>query len=229
MLAAEEIAARLHEVRERIALAAKVSGRAAEAIRLVLAGKTQPPDAVRAAYDAGAREFGENYIREAAAKRAELADLTDATWHLIGHLQSNKTRIANRTFEIIQTLDSARLADAIAHAQPTPRVPVLIEVNLGGEPSKSGVGAGDVESLVDAARAKVEILGLMTIPPRAESATGARNYFAKLRRLRDRLAATTGLALSELSMGMTEDFEVAIEEGATMVRVGRAVFGERPT
>jgi len=228
MLAAEEIVRRLTEVRERIARAAKRSARSPEAIRLILASKTQSSEAVRAAYQAGARDFGENYIREAAAKRAELADLTDATWHLIGHLQSNKTRLATRTFEIIQTLDSARLADAIAHAQPTPLMPVLIEVNLGGEPSKSGAGAGDVQALVDAARAKVEILGLMTIPPRAESATGARNYFAKLRRLRDRLAATTGLALSELSMGMTEDFEVAIEEGATMVRVGRAVFGERP-
>jgi PLP dependent protein len=228
MLSADEIATRLREVRARIAHAAKRSARSPDAIRLVLASKTQLPEAVRAAYNAGARDFGENYIREGAAKRAELADLTDATWHLIGHLQSNKTRLATRTFEIIQTLDSARLADAIAHAQPKPLTPVLIEVNLGGEPSKSGVGAGDVEALVDAARAKVEILGLMTIPPHAESARGARNYFTKLRRLRDRLAATTGLALSELSMGMTEDFEVAIEEGATMVRVGRAVFGERP-
>jgi PLP dependent protein len=228
MLATDEIAARLREVRERIEQAAKRSGRATETIRLVLASKTQGHETIRAAYQAGARDFGENYIREAAAKRAALTDLNEATWHLIGHLQSNKTRLATRTFELLHTLDSARLADAIAHAQPTPPMRVLIEVNLGGEPTKSGVGVSDVASLIDAARAKVEILGLMTIPPYAESATGARSYFAKLRRLRDRLAATTGLALSELSMGMTEDFEVAIEEGATMVRVGRAVFGERP-
>ncbi len=228
MLAAEEIAHRLAEVRERIARAAQRSSRSADAICLILASKTQPADAVRAAYEAGARHFGENYVREAAAKRAELTDLGDATWHLIGHLQTNKTRLATRTFEVIQTVDSARLADAIAHAQPTPPMRALIEVNLGGEPDKSGIGAGDVESLIDAVRAKVEIIGLMTIPPHAESATGARNYFAKLRRLRDRLAARCGLALSELSMGMTEDFEVAIEEGATMVRVGRAIFGERP-
>ena len=228
MLAADEIARRLEAVRERIARAAARSSRSTDTIRLVLASKTQPPEAVRAAYQAGARDFGENYIREGASKREALADLSHVTWHLIGHLQSNKTRLATRTFEIIQTVDSARLADAIAHALPTPPMRVLIEVNLGGEPGKSGVGAGDVESLIDASRAKVEILGLMTIPPRAETATGARNYFAKLRRLRDRLAATTGLALSELSMGMTEDFEVAIEEGATMVRIGRAVFGERP-
>lgn len=227
MLAPVEIARRWREVRDRIAQAATRSQRSTNTIRLVLASKTQPPEAVRAAYEAGARDFGENYIREAASKRDALADLNQATWHLIGHLQSNKTRLAIRTFEIIQTLDSARLADAIAHARPTPPMRVLIEVNLGGEPTKSGVGACDVESLIDAARPKVEIIGLMTIPPHAESAMGARNYFAKLRRLRDRLAATTGLALSELSMGMTEDFEVAIEEGATMVRIGRAVFGER--
>jgi hypothetical protein len=227
MLAPVEIARRWREVRDRIAQAATRSQRSTNTIRLVLATKTQPPEAVRAAYEAGARDFGENYIREAASKRDALADLNQATWHLIGHLQSNKTRLAIRTFEIIQTLDSARLADAIAHARPTPPMRVLIEVNLGGEPTKSGVGACDVESLIDAARPKVEIIGLMTIPPHAESAMGARNYFAKLRRLRDRLAATTGLALSELSMGMTEDFEVAIEEGATMVRIGRAVFGER--
>ena len=227
MLEAEEIARRLGEVRDRIASATLRAGRPQDAIRLVLASKTQPPEAIRAAYQAGARHFGENYVQEGASKRAELHDLRDTTWHLIGHLQTNKTRLATRTFEIIQTVDSARLADAIAHAQPTPPMRVLIEVNLGGEPNKSGAGAGDVESLIDAARSKVEILGLMTIPPHAQSASGARNYFAKLRRLRDRLAARCGLALSELSMGMTEDFEVAIEEGATMVRVGRAVFGER--
>jgi pyridoxal phosphate enzyme (YggS family) len=228
MLAPDEIAKRLHEVRNRIAQAATRSGRGVDAIRLVLASKTQPPDAVCAAYDAGARDFGENYIQEASAKRLELADLRDATWHLIGHLQSNKTRLAVKTFDIIQTLDSARVAEAIARVQPSPPMRVLIEINLGGEASKSGVAPSGVESLIDAARDKVEIAGLMTIPPPAANAAASRRYFAELRRLRDRLAASSGLALSELSMGMTEDFEVAIEEGATMVRVGRAVFGERP-
>jgi pyridoxal phosphate enzyme (YggS family) len=227
MLAAEEIARRLSEVRGRMADAAKQSSRFPDAIRLVLASKTQPPDAVRAAYRAGARDFGENYIQEAAAKRAELEDLRDATWHLIGHLQRNKTRLALGTFDILHTLDSARLAEAIARLRPSPPMRVLIEVNLRGEASKSGVAARDVEALIEAARDKVEIVGLMTIPPPSESADAARKYFAELRALRDRVAATTGLALSELSMGMTEDFEVAIEEGATMVRVGRAVFGER--
>jgi PLP dependent protein len=228
MLAAEEIARRRHEVRERIAQAARRSARPPDAIRLLLASKTQPPEAIRAAYRAGARDFGENYIQEAAAKRAALADLSDATWHLIGHLQSNKTKLAAKTFDIIQTLDSVRLADAIARVRPSPPMRVLIEVNLGGEASKSGMAAREVESLIEVTRDKVEIVGLMTIPPPAQSAGAARRYFAELRALRDWLAATTGLALSELSMGMTEDFEVAIEEGATMVRVGRAVFGERP-
>jgi pyridoxal phosphate enzyme (YggS family) len=225
----EEIARRLGEVRDRIARAAERSGRAVATVRLVLASKTQTSAAVRAAYRAGARDFGENYIQEAAAKRADLADLPDARWHLIGHLQSNKTRLAVTNFGLIQTLDSARLAEAIARVQSRPPIRVLIEVNLGGEASKSGVGADELESLIAAAREKVAIEGLMTIPPAVENAGAARKYFAQLRGLRDRLAATSGLALSELSMGMTEDFEVAIEEGATMVRVGRAIFGERAT
>jgi pyridoxal phosphate enzyme (YggS family) len=229
MLGAEEIARRLGEVRERIAQAARHSARSTDAIRLVLASKTQRPDAVRAAYHAGARDFGENYIQEAAAKRAELEDLRDSTWHLIGHLQSNKTKLALGTFDVIQTLDSARVADAIARLRPFPPMRVLVEVNLGGEATKSGVAVTEVEALIEATRDKVAVKGLMTIPPLSESASPTRKYFAELRTLRDRLAATTGLALSELSRGMTEDFEVAIEEGATMVRVGRAVFGERPT
>jgi pyridoxal phosphate enzyme (YggS family) len=225
MLAAEEIARRLREVRERIVDAARRSSRSPDAIRLVLASKTQPPEAIRAAYDAGARDFGENYVQEAVAKRTELRALSDATWHLIGHLQTNKAGLAVKHFDLIQTLDSARLADAIARAHPSPPMRVLIEVNLGAEASKSGVGAEEVEALIESARDRVDIIGLMTIPP---SSGSARTYFSALRALRDRLAASSGLALSELSMGMTEDFEVAIEEGATMVRVGRAVFGERP-
>ena len=227
MLADEEIARRFHAVRERIADAARRSGRSADAIRLVLASKTQPPDAIRAAYGAGARDFGENYVQEAVSKRSEL-QLEDVTWHLIGHLQTNKVAVAVKNFDMIQTLDSARLADGIARAHPSPPMRMLIEVNLGAEASKSGVAPAQVESLIESARAKVDIIGLMTIPPPAKTASDARKYFALLRALRDRLAASSGLALSELSMGMTEDFEVAIEEGATMVRVGRAVFGERP-
>ena len=227
MLAAEDIARRLREVRDGIAQAAKRSDRSPDTIRLVLASKTQPPDAIRAAYRAGARDFGENYVQEAVSKRSQLREILDVTWHLIGHLQTNKAALATANFALIQTLDSVRLADAIARAHPSPPMRVLIEVNLGGEASKSGVAAGEVEALIESARDKVDIIGLMTIPPLSDDPGDARKYFAELRAMRDRLAASSGLALSELSMGMTEDFEVAIEEGATMVRVGRAVFGER--
>jgi PLP dependent protein len=229
---------RLAAVRERMAIAARCSGRIAQAVQLVLASKTQPAPAVRAAYAAGAREFGENYVQEALAKQQELADLSDIRWHLIGHLQTNKARLVARAFAMIQSLDSVRLADALAKAranaaadEPEPsreRIAVLVEINLGGEQSKSGVPPGDAESLIEAVRARVEVAGLMAIPPPGPDREHSRPYFVQLRNLRDRLAAATGLALSELSMGMTDDFEVAIEEGATIVRVGRAIFGERP-
>jgi len=230
MLTHDEIAARLTAARERIARAARRAERNPAAVRLVLASKTQPPEAIRAAYAAGAREFGENYVQEAVAKQdalADLEDLEDVRWHLIGHLQTNKARDAVNRFALIHSLDSARLASALGRARPAPRVPVLIEVNAAGEASKSGVAPAEVERLIEAARATVEILGLMTIPPPATDPERSRSHFAALRAMRDRLAAATGLALSELSMGMTDDFEVAIEEGATIVRVGRAIFGER--
>jgi pyridoxal phosphate enzyme (YggS family) len=223
----EEIAKRLREVRARIANAARRSSRLPDAIRLILASKTQPLEAIRAAYDAGARDFGENYVQEAVSKRAHLKDLVDAKWHLIGHLQTNKIKLAANTFDTIQTLDSVRLADALAGIRVSLPLRVLIEVNLAAEASKSGVAPGQAQSLIESARDKFELAGLMTIAPQSESVADARGYFAELRELRDRLAASTGLALSELSMGMTGDFEVAIEEGATMVRIGRAVFGER--
>ena len=214
--------------RHEIGAAAYKAGRDASSIRLVLASKTQPSEAIRAAANAGARDFGENYVQEAIAKRAELADLTDIRWHLIGHLQTNKVKVAASAFALIHSVDSVRLAAALARAQPSPRVHALIEVNLGGEASKTGVAPDGVAAILDAARDKIEIDGLMTIPPPAASAEAARPYFAQLRELRDRLATQSGYALSELSMGMTDDFEVAIEEGATIVRIGRAVFGERP-
>ncbi len=227
MLSAREIADRLGAIRDRIAGAARRASRDPASVLLVLASKTQPPETLRAAFAAGARDFGENYLQEAAGKRDALADLGGLRWHFIGHLQTNKARAAVAMFDLIHSLDSARLADALARARPSPRVRVLIEVNLGGEVSKTGVAPDDAERLIEAARSKVEIAGLMTIPPPAESAESARPNFIRLRALRDRLAASTGLALSELSMGMTDDFEVAVEEGATIVRIGRAVFGER--
>jgi PLP dependent protein len=227
MHAESEIARRLEEVRARIAAAAKRSSRDPESIRLVLASKTQPPDVIRAAYHAGARDFGENYVQEAAAKHHDLAPLHDVRWHLIGHLQSNKARQACSMFRLIHSLHSARLAHAIHRAHPSPRFHVLIEVNLGGEASKHGVAPAEVERLVEEVREYVNVGGLMAIPPPASDPKQSRPYFSRLREMRDSLAARCGLELAELSMGMTDDFEVAIEEGATIVRVGRAIFGER--
>jgi PLP dependent protein len=218
---------RLVIVQARIGAAAYKAGRDVSSIRLVLASKTQPSEAIRAAWEGGARDFGENYVQEAIAKRAELADLTNIRWHLIGHLQTNKAKTAAGAFALIHSVDSVRLAEALARAQPSPRVHSLIEVNLGGEASKTGVAPEEVAAILDAAHEKIEIDGLMTIPPPARSAEASRPYFARLREMRDRLATESGYALSELSMGMTDDFEVAIEEGATIVRIGRAVFGER--
>jgi pyridoxal phosphate enzyme (YggS family) len=227
MLAKEEITRRLGAVRQRIAAAALQSRRAPESIRLVLATKTQPPEAILAACQAGAQEFGENYVQEAIAKQIHLGAIEGIAWHLIGHLQTNKVRSAVKAFDLIQTLDSLKLAEALERARPSPPVAVLIEVNIAGEASKSGVAPEYAERLIEAARGKVAVLGLMAIPPPIPTVNDARRHFAALRELRDRLAVSTGLALSELSMGMTDDFEIAIEEGATIVRVGRAVFGER--
>lgn len=227
MLSDNEIATRLQTVRERIGAAARRSRRDASSICLVLASKQQPASAIRAAWKAGARDFGENYVQEAVAKRAELVDLADIRWHLIGHLQSNKARLAASAFALIHSVDSVRLVNALEHARSSPRVRALIEVNLGAESSKSGVRPDEVADLLDASRDKIEIAGLMTIPPPTATPELVRPYFAELREMRDRLAMETGITLSELSMGMSDDFEIAIEEGATIVRVGRAVFGER--
>ena len=227
MLSDNDIATRLQTVRERIDAATRRSRRDASSIRLVLASKQQPASAIRAAWRAGARDFGENYVQEAVSKRAELHDLADIRWHLIGHLQSNKARLAASAFALIHSVDSARLVNALAQAQSSPRVRALIEVNVGAESSKSGVAPDEIAHLLDASRDKIEVAGLMTIPPPSARPELARPYFAALVEMRDRLAIETGITLSELSMGMSDDFEIAIEEGATIVRVGRAVFGER--
>lgn len=227
MLTANEIASRFEEVRERVSAALRRSRRSSDACRLVLASKTQPAEAILAAYRAGARDFGENYVQEGVTKREALGVLSGVMWHFIGHLQTNKARIAVEHFDLIQTMDSVRLSAALHRARPHAPVSTLIEVNVGGETSKSGIAPDAVATLIDQARDQVRIEGLMTIPPLSPDPGGARRYFAKLRELRDRLAAITGLELSELSMGMTDDYEIAVEEGATIVRVGRAVFGER--
>jgi PLP dependent protein len=227
MLAPKEIARRIDDVRGRIDSAIRRSGREAGSVRLLLASKSQPPEAISAAHEAGARDFGENYVQEAAVKQESLRALSDLRWHLIGHLQTNKAKLAAANFVLIHSLDSIRLAEALARSAAGSRVAVLIEVNLAMETTKSGIPSTEVERVIDGARDKVDICGLMTIPPPSEDTRAARRYFAELRKLRERLAASTGLALSELSMGMTDDFEIAIDEGATIVRVGRAVFGER--
>ena len=194
----------------------------------MLASKTQPPEAIRAAYDAGARDFGENYVQEAATKLAAVGTLAGARWHLIGHLQTNKAKLAVSIFDLIQSVDSVRLVSgACEGSSGAAQCRALIEVNLGGEATKTGVAPDSVEAIVEAARDRVDIIGLMTVPPPGAEPATAREYFVQLRTMRDRLAAHSGLALSELSMGMTDDFEIAIEEGATMVRIGRAIFGER--
>lgn len=229
---AQGIAARLGEVRDRIGRAAVRSGRQPHDVRLIAVSKTFPVDAIRAAFDAGQVDFGENKVQEGLQKIAQSADMK-IRWHLIGHLQSNKARKAASTFDWIHAVDSVELLRRIDEAaREAGRSPgVLVQVDLAQEPTKHGAPARDVPAIVDQAlqcRA-ARLSGLMVLPPLADDPEEARPWFRKLRELRDRLAASGVPAerLKELSMGMSHDFEVAIEEGATMVRVGSAIFGER--
>lgn len=220
----------LERVRERIGAACTRAGRRADEITLIAVSKTFPAESIRAAFEAGLREFGENRVQERESKSAALADL-DATWHLIGHLQSNKVRRAVQLFSRIDSVDGAALAAKLdaAAAECGKRLPVLMEVHLGGEATKSGAPPEQLEALGDqiAALAHLELRGLMSVPPFFEEPQRVRPYFAKLRALRDNLAARLGIALPALSMGMSHDFEAAIEEGATEIRVGSAIFGAR--
>ncbi len=225
------IAVNLAEVRERIARAAERAGRRADEITLVAVSKTFSADAIRAAYDAGLRSFGENRVQEFESKQPKLGDLANATWHLIGHLQSNKVRRAVHLFHRIDSIDSLALAQKLdsAAAAESKRVPVLIEVHLGGEATKSGVPEADLPTLVDGIEelSHLELRGLMTIPPYCDDPEAARPYFRKLRGLRDGVSQRLGRTLPVLSTGMSHDFEVAIEEGATEIRIGTALFGQR--
>ena len=197
--------------------------------------KTFPPEAIIEAYDAGQRLFGENKVQELANKVGKLRGLEDAEFHMIGHLQSNKAAKAVELFHAIDSLDSTKLAARLnAAAEAVGKVlPVLIEINVGGEEAKSGVAPESPElgEILNGAPAwsHLRIRGLMTVPPYTEDPEGARPYFRKLRELRDQIAARnySGVGLDELSMGMSHDFEVAIEEGSTCVRIGTAIFGER--
>lgn len=233
------IAANLVEIRERIACAARRAHRAPEEIALMAVSKTKPAAAILEAIDAGQLLFGENRVQEFAAK-IELAReepgvrAAGARFHLIGHLQSNKAAPSVVLFDAIDSLDSLRLAERLntACSTRTGRLPVLIEINIGGEAAKAGLepGSDELQALLAAQPRlpNLAIRGLMTVPPYSPEAEGARPYFRRLRELRDQLQAASGVALPELSMGMSHDFEVAIEEGSTCVRIGTAIFGERP-
>ena len=224
------IAANLAHVRERIARAAGRAGRRANDITLMAVSKTFSVEAIRAAYDAGLRHFGENRVQEMEAKRPKLAAL-DATWHFIGHLQSNKARLAAELFDRIDALDSLPLAKKLdsAACERGKRLPVLIEVHLGAESTKSGVDPAALPALAEAVAAlpNLELRGLMAVPPYSDEPERVRPHFRQLRGLRDALTQRLGRQFPMLSMGMSHDFEIAIEEGATEIRIGTALFGSR--
>jgi pyridoxal phosphate enzyme (YggS family) len=219
---------RLAEVRRRIEAAAGRSGRAAASVTLVAVSKTMPVEAIREAIAAGATVLGENRVQEARDKIEALAGA--AEWHLVGHLQTNKAKLAVGLFDRIHSLDSIRLAHELERnaGEAGRRVRCLVQVNVGGEEQKNGASEKEVRPLLEAARRLPHILveGLMAIPPFLPDPEAVRPFFRRLRVLRDELASD-GFPLPDLSMGMTHDFEVAIEEGATLVRIGTAIFGPR--
>ncbi|HEV7858258.1 MAG TPA: YggS family pyridoxal phosphate-dependent enzyme [Pyrinomonadaceae bacterium] len=230
----EGLAERLALVRQRIATSAKRCGHAPEDLTLIAVSKTHPPEILQRAIAAGVSDLGENRVQEADAK-ITLVGRERARWHLIGHLQANKARRAVALFDVIHSLDSASLARRLDHLcaeASRAALPVLIQVDLAGEETKSGVDEDELPRMVEAVAAceRLRLSGLMTLPPFFEDAALARPYFRRLRELRDALASKGifGPGRGELSMGMSHDFEVAIEEGATMVRVGTAIFGARP-
>lgn len=231
MLVKENIAI----IRERIDAAAHRSGRQAGQIELMAVTKTHPVERIREAYAAGLRLFGENRVQEFTAKAAAVADLEDAEWHMIGHLQTNKAAKTAELFCAVDSVDSLKLAEKLdaAAQELNKRLPVLIEVNVGGETAKSGVApdSPELEELLLAAPGleALQFRGLMAVPPFADDPEGSRVFFRKLRALRERIAARKlpAVSMDVLSMGMSHDFEVAIEEGSTCVRVGTAIFGER--
>jgi pyridoxal phosphate enzyme (YggS family) len=201
-------------------------------VRLVAVSKTKPAKLVREAIDAGATTFGENYIQEAREKIAALADL-GVSWHFIGHLQTNKAKYAVRLFDLIHSVDSLKVAKALNKqaAKNDIRQDILVQVNISGEATKSGIETDECVKLVEAVAGLKHLClkGLMTMPPYFDRPEKARPFFTALRELRDhiRRAAIPGVTMDELSMGMTGDFEAAIQEGSTMVRIGTALFGER--
>jgi PLP dependent protein len=250
--ASETLTANLSNIRDRIEIASARAGRRADAILLIAVSKTHTAKKIRQLYAAGVRHFGENRVQERETKLPQLTDL-DATWHMIGHLQKNKAARAASLFDSIDSIDSIVLAEKIDRAiadlaavnadhdeaiavsklaVPASRRRVLIEVKLDPEPAKSGVAGGEVERLAEAILRlrHLDLRGLLGVPPFSDNPEEARPHFRHLRELRDRLCARLGAdLLPVLSMGMSHDFEVAIEEGATEVRIGTALFGDRDT
>lgn len=224
-----DIALALASIRERIARAAHAAGRDERDVHLLAVSKTKPALAIREAYAAGQRDFGENYAQEIADKHSELADLDGIRWHFIGHLQSNKAKLVAPFATAVHSVDGIKLVHELgrrAQGRAT-RLSVLVEVNVGGEASKSGVGPGELADVLSAVESEpsLKLAGLMSIPPPSETPEGSRHFHRMLRDLRD---AHGGAArLPELSMGMSDDLEIAIAEGATWVRVGTAIFGAR--
>jgi len=229
------ISENIAELQSKIDQSARRAGRSPSEVALMAVTKTHPPDRIREAYKAGLRLFGENRVQEFSGKASALADLPGPEWHMIGHLQTNKAAKAAELFSAVDSVDSLKLAeklDAAARAL-NKKLQVLIEINVGGQDAKSGVAidSPELEDLLTAAP-RLEALnfrGLMTVPPFTEDPEGARPYFRKLRALRDKIAARNlpTITMEILSMGMSHDFAVAIEEGSTCVRIGTAIFGER--
>jgi pyridoxal phosphate enzyme (YggS family) len=229
------ISANISSVQERITAAARRAGRNLDDVILMAVSKTQPPERIYEAYGAGLRTFGENRVQEFAGKAQALRDLNAAEWHMIGHLQTNKAAKTAELFRAVDSVDSLKLAEKLDAAARTlgRKLDVLIEINVGGEAAKTGVASDSPaldELLIAAPRLEALVFrGLMTVPPFSDDPQGARPYFRKLRELRNRIAARKlpAIRMDQLSMGMSHDFEVAIEEGSTGVRVGTAIFGER--
>jgi len=225
------IAERVLAVRERIARAAERASRSPADVTLVAVCKTHPAEAVREAFAAGVRDFGENRVQEAEPKIQATSDLVGARWHLVGHLQSNKARRAAALFGLVQSIDSVELGERLARAgeESGRALRGLVEVDLAGEASKFGVPEGELMAALGAlaGRSGLRLEGLMVLPPLSDDVEAVRPFFRRLRELRDRALGEGLLESGELSMGMSQDFEVAIEEGATLVRGGTAIFGER--
>ena len=222
-------AERLEEVRRRVAAACGRAGRMPDAVAILPVSKTFGPEAVREAAESGITAFGESKVQEAAQKIPLCPG--NLVWHMVGHLQRNKARAAVQLFDVIHSVDSPRVLEAIdgAAEEEGKTVGVFLEVNVSGEGSKFGLPPDNVPSLLAQTRTlmRVDVVGLMTMPPFTEDPEGARPFFVRLRSLRDEWRRATGVALDQLSMGMSRDFEVAVEEGATVVRLGTILFGQR--